>query len=272
MNKKIKSIVSIILISVILSSLSGCVNNYQVTNSFKIEDTKSIEFAEGKFKKVVDRHEDIKSIQDLLNKLNIEVVPDDVALDGWKYEVRVINENEELIDKIVIYKDFLSYNNKIYRYSYQDKLYNNLYELYEKLDYDEIIEKEIEESIEIDKRNREELSLNEAMKGFWFKENQEGFSLTSEYLIQGTYKFKYKIKETGSNYVYLTAFEESKFSSKEKELFDLYLGIDKTRNNMKLKKIVNQLWSSPLIYEENAVYINDDNHILGSFDSSFFNE
>jgi len=42
MSKKIKNIVSIILVSIILSMLSGCVNNYQVTNSFKIEDTKSI--------------------------------------------------------------------------------------------------------------------------------------------------------------------------------------------------------------------------------------
>lgn len=272
MNKNAKSIASIILISTILSLLSGCINNYQAAHSFKIEDTKSIEFTQGKFKKIVDRYDDIKAIQNLLNKLHSEIELDDIDLRGWKYAFKVINENKELISEIVIYKDYLSYNNKIYRYYYQDKIYNKLYKLYEKLDYDEILEKEIEEIIEIGKKSREELPISEAIKGFWIKDNQEEFSLTSEYLIQGTYKFPYKIKETGSNYIYLTAFEESKSSSKEKELFELYLEVDSTRSNMRLKKIINQLWSSPLVYEENAIYINDDNHMLGSFDSSFFND
>jgi len=142
MNKKIKSILIIMLVSIILSLFSGCVNNDQVTSSFEIKNIKSIEFTEGKFKKIVDRHEDIKTIQDLLNKLNIEVMPYDGVVDGWKYEFKVINENEELNSEIVIYKDYLSYNNKIYSYSYQDKLYSKLNELYKNLEYDEVIEKE----------------------------------------------------------------------------------------------------------------------------------
>ena len=270
MNKKIKSVVGSILMFIILSLLSGCVNNYQAVHSFEIADVKSIEFTEGKFIKNIDRYEDIKLIQDLFNKIHSEVVSDDVVLDGWKYEFKVINENKKLVNKIVIYKDYLSYNNEIYSYSYQNNLYNKLHELYENLEYDEIIEKEIQENIDTDKKNREKLLINEAMKGVWFKDNQEFFYFTSDYLIQNRYKFKYKIKETGSRYIYLTAFKKSRSSSKEKELFDLYIEIDRTRNNMRLKKIVNQLWSSPLIYEENAIYINPDNYILGSFDSSFF--
>jgi len=135
MNKNFKSVVSILLVSIILSLLSGCINNDQASHFFEIKDTKSIEFTEGKFKKIVDRYDDIKAIQNLLNKLHSEIALDDVDLRGWKYTFKVINENEELISEIVIYKEYLSYNNKIYKYYYQDKIYNKLYTLYEKLDY-----------------------------------------------------------------------------------------------------------------------------------------
>jgi len=270
MNRKFKSIVSITLIFVLLSILSGCANNYQVTHSFSVEDTKSIEFITGKFKKIVDRHEDIKSIQNILGSIPSEAVSNDVVLDGWKYEFKVIGENEDLVNKVVIYNDYLSYNNKLYIYSDQDKLYNELHELYDELEYSEVIETEIEESINTEKKNREKLPIDEAIQGFWFKDNQGSLHITPDHLIQDSYKFRYRIKEIGSDNIYITAFKESKFSLKENELFDLYLEIDDTRNNMRYKKIINQLWSSPLIYEENAVYISDDNNILGSFDSDFF--
>lgn len=70
--------------------------------------------------------------------------------------------------------------------------------------------------------------------------------------------------------MYISVFKDSKMVSNNNMLFNLYLEIDDTRSNMRLKKVINQLWASPLVYENNAVYINQYNYILGSFESDYF--
>ncbi len=273
MNKKIKSIISIILIFISIGIFSGCTNNSsQIIHSFIKEDIKSVDIIVGKFKKIVDEPKDIDLIRDLLNSINGQIDSNHVALDGWKFEFKLINQDEELVDEIIIYKDYLSYNAKIYNYDNKDNLYNEIYKLYEQLEYDEIVEIEIEESIKAEKNRRETLESNEAMQGFWLQDNQEHLYFTPDYIVQGDYKFQYKIKEVRSDYIYITAFKESRFSLKENKLFDLYLEFDNTRNNMRLKKEVEQLWSPPLIYKENMVYVSNNNYILGSFESEFFDK
>lgn len=271
MNKKIKYILNITLIAISLSILSGCTyETNEIFNFFVVEDIKFIEFTADKLKKNVDRQEDIKLIQKIFSKIDSEVVLEDLEVHGWKYEFKIMNENKELVNKIIIYSDYLESNNKLYKYDSKDNLYIELNELYNKLEYDEVVEENIEISIKEDRIRRDTLEIREAIQGVWFKENNEHLYFTPEHLVQGTYKFKYKINEVGSNYIYITALQESKLSTAEKALFDLHIEIDNTKNNIKLTKTVNQLWTSPLVYEENAIYINDDNYMLGSFDSDFF--
>lgn len=73
MSQKNKSIIKIFLIVISLSILSGCTNAKEVSfQDYSIESTESIEFISEQFKKVIDKYEDIKLIQNLFKKIDVE--------------------------------------------------------------------------------------------------------------------------------------------------------------------------------------------------------
>ena len=274
MSQKNKNIIKIFLIAISLSILSGCTNAKQVSfQDYSIESIESIEFISEQFKKAIDKYEDIRLIQNLFKKIKVEKsleIPD-ADITGWKYTFKTIDKNKNLIDEIIFYERYLYYNNKFYSYSYSDRdLFNRLKELYDRLDYEEIVEEQIEYEIEMYKNKRKSLPLEKALEGYWLLDDYGHVYFTQDNLCQGDYTFKYKVKEVGVDYIYISVFKDSKMFSNNNMLFDLYLEIDDTKNNIRLKKVVNQLWGSPLVYENNAVYINQDNYILGSFKSDYF--
>lgn len=272
MNLKNKNIIRIFLITISLSILSGCTNAKEVSfQDYSIESIESIEFISEQFKKVIDKYEDIKLVQNLFKKIKIEKSLEitDANITGWKYAFNTIDKNKNPIDEIIFYEKYLYYNNEFYSYSNRD-LFNSLKELYDRLEYEEIVEEAIEVEIEMYKNKRKSLPLEKALEGYWLLDDYGHVYFTQDNLRQGDYTFKYKIKEVGVDYIYISVFKDSKVVSNNNMLFNLYLEIDDTRSNMRLKKVINQLWASPLVYENNAVYINQDNYILGSFESDYF--
>jgi len=271
MNKKNKKVLNIVLLAISLMTLSGCNDKgEQLFHTIFTEDVKCVEFISGKHSKIVEKRKDIQLIQSIIGQLKVVAISNTNEVHGWKYELKLKNENNELVDEITIYSDYIYYKKQLYKYEDVSNLYVKLEEVYNKLHYGEIIDKKIEEKINMEKSKRETFNLEKVIQGFWLKEDYEHFYFTPNYIVQGDYKFKYKIKEIGADYLVLSVFKESIFFSNEQMIFQLHLEIDDTRNNMLLTKTVQQLGTSPHIYEYKGVYINDDNYILGSFNSDFF--
>ena len=138
----------------------------------------------------------------------------------------------------------------------------------QKSDNKDFLEKEFE--IENQIMERSQLSVEEALNGLWIEENETVIRFNEPYFMQGEdlkHVFRYEIKETEENELYLTLYGVEGFMVKDRNLFNLHVIIDKSRTQMIMQKTIG---GSLFVYH--MVYLDTDGVKLSYFDTPFFRD
>lgn len=131
-------------------------------------------------------------------------------------------------------------------------------------------EKEYAEEVEGRRNDRNNLSLEDALKGTWLIDQNTVMIFDELYLRQGDNTFRYEIIEEMNDIQHITVYGLEGFLIEETKLFEAFILYDESRTSIQYKKIVNQLFGSDLEFRYNAVYIDENQYVLGSFRSEFF--
>jgi|LGOV01.1.fsa_nt_gb hypothetical protein len=117
---------------------------------------------------------------------------------------------------------------------------------------------------------RSQLLIEEVLNGLWIDENETVIKFEDTYFIQGKnleHIFRYEIKETEENELYLTLYGVEGFMVKDRNLFNLHVILDKTRTQMIMKK---DIGGSLFVYH--MVYLGTDGVKSSYFDTPFFRD
>jgi hypothetical protein len=130
----------------------------------------------------------------------------------------------------------------------------------------------LENEFEIENQtvDRSQLSVEEALNGFWIEENETVIRFKDAYFIQGEaleHVFRYEVKETGKNELNLNLFGVEGFMVKDHNLFNLYLVLDETRTQMIMQK---DIGGRSFVYH--MVYLDADGVESSYFDTPFFSD
>ncbi|ABR48029.1 hypothetical protein Amet_1860 [Alkaliphilus metalliredigens QYMF] len=131
---------------------------------------------------------------------------------------------------------------------------------------------EITNEIDIKREGRKGLSLSSALEGTWLINENTVLIFDDLYLKQGESKFRYEVNEEKGDVQHIFVYGLEGVLIEDRKLFEAFILYDETRSNIQLKKVFSQLFGSDLMFQYNAVLIDEDNYVLGNFDSDFFIE
>ncbi|MDW7669261.1 MAG: hypothetical protein SCJ93_10585 [Bacillota bacterium] len=256
----------VIVMAIIL--LLGCSNNRSENNNIvdgsMEESIISIEIINNVRKKTFTSKDDLSEIFEIINNINI-IEQDFVSFEDKDIlKVNLYNKNNEKIKSISLVYNMVFIDN-IWSYDSYDA-YSKMIKLYEESNSIEI---EVDDLVNINfiKKQRQEKTLKDALKGTWVDQNNSIIKFDGEFLYQGEnneHKFKYVINKDSSKTATLVFYGTEGFFIDDKELFEYEIVLDNSNSYIKLNKSIgNQVYQYKLIYVDNGL-------LLGSLNSSFF--
>jgi len=261
-----KTFILLIVMTIIL--LPGCSDNQSKNNNLvdgsMEESIISIEIINNVSKKTFTSDDDLSEIFEIINNINI-IEQDLVSFEDEDIlKVNFYNKNNEKIKSISLVYNMV-FIDDIWSYDSYDA-YSKMIKFYEDSNS---IETEVDDLVitNLIKKQRQEKTLNDALKGNWIDQNNSIINFDGEFLYQcgnNEHKFKYVINEISSNKATLVFYGTEGFLIDDKELFEYEIVLDNTNSYIKLdKSIGSQVYQYKLIFVDNDL-------ILGSLDSSFF--
>ena len=256
----------VIVMTVIL--LPGCSNNQSKNNNLvdgsMEESIISIDIINNVSKKTFTSNDDLSEIFEIINNINI-IEQDFVPFEDKDIlKLNLYNKNNEKIKSISLNYNMVFIDN-IWSYDSYDA-YSKMIKLYEESNSIEI---EVDDLVNINfiKKQRQEKTLKDALKGTWVDQNNSIIKFDGEFLYQGKnndHKFKYVINKDSSKTATLGFYGTKGFLVDDKKLFEYEIVLDNSNSYIKLNKSIgNQVYQYKLIYVDNGL-------ILGSLDSHFF--
>ena len=261
-----KTFILLIVMTIIL--LPGCSDNQSKNNNLvdgsMEESIISIEIINNVSKKTFTSDDDLSEIFEIINNINI-IEQDLVSFEDEDIlKVNFYNKNNEKIKSISLVYNMV-FIDDVWSYDSYNA-YSKMIKFYEDSNS---IETEVDDLVitNLIKKQRQEKTLNDTLKGNWIDQNNSIIKFDGEFLYQGEnneHKFKYLINKESSKTATLVFYGTKGFLIDDKELFEYEIVLDNTNSYIKLNKSIGgQVYQYKLIYVDNGL-------ILGSLDSHFF--
>ncbi|MFZ5966212.1 MAG: hypothetical protein ACOYVK_03465 [Bacillota bacterium] len=224
-----------------------------------------IMFEEGTIRKIITSKEDIQTVLEHINTMPLQEQEEKQSIFEPVYRIRCMDKNDVELGTISFIGTNAYFKDKWYGVDPQTVM--SLQVLYDHMQYKEVTDGEIIIKEEM-RKSREGMDLIDALEGKWQGTDKYTLYFDDGLLKQGDFSFVYAIIETEKDHIYMEAYGKKGLFLKGKKLFELFIDMDETRCNMRIKKVMD----SGQIYESHLVYSNQDGLFLGDFDATFFIE
>lgn len=258
-----KKIIFLQLIFIVFAIiLTGCVEFSKLTFE---RDVSFVKIQIGEKYKIISDQSEINELISLIEESNF--IEKEMVKNIPYYKIDVVLHPQHGLEtkKITLIKNVLIYNGSFYEDG--RNLFSKFEKKYLNINSPELIDPQTSEEISNIKLNRRKLSTKEALKGYWINNEGESIYFKNDQLHQGEYAFNYSLEllEKSGKYIHISVFRLNDSYANESKLFDMYINIDETNNNLKLEKRI-----GGLTYNNNMIFIDENNNRIGDFQGDFF--